>query len=229
MLFRRARSAVSRRRLILFAMSVVSACALPIAMAVPAMAYSGPAAASYANSNAYTLLIPSFNDDCTNFVSHALNAGGFSLVVAPGFPTPGYATTSSDAYWFLYYNKFEFNYSHSWTVANDLYNFLLDFYPGGLFEGTFSYNNGKTKAPAFTPNSVVTGDVLFYDWGTGLGISHDSMQVGYGTDQYGYYGNWVDTHTNDHEHIFWTLKDAPGNTNWMTTTVYFMHISSNNH
>ena len=53
------------------------------------------------------------------------------------------------------------------------------------WKGTFSYDNGQNKAPAFTPNSIVTGDVLFYDWGTGEGISHASMQVGIGTDQHG--------------------------------------------
>ena len=73
--------------------------------------------------------------------------------------------------------------------------------PGGTFEGSFSYNGGANTAPAFTPNSVVTGDALFYDWGQGLGISHTAMQVGWGTDQYGYYGNWVDEHTSNRQDI----------------------------
>ncbi len=59
-------------------------------------------------------------------------------------------------------------------------------------------------------------------------LAATSMQIGWGTDQYGYYGNWVDAHTNANKHIFWTLKDAPGNTNWMTTTVWFMHIWASN-
>jgi hypothetical protein len=113
--------------------------------------------------------------------------------------------------------------------VQDYWYWLIGDSPGGIQEGSFSYDNGKNRAPAFTPNSVVTGDVLFYDWGDGNGISHDSIQVGWGTDSYGgYYGNWVDAHSNGRYHIFWTMKDAPGNTNWMTTKVYFMHIDANN-
>jgi hypothetical protein len=191
----------------------------------PALAYSGPRAASYADqyANTFNGSFPQFSDDCTNFVSQAVNYGGYSM-----HPTPNDQSTTNDAYWFVLYPGYLQAYSHSWSVVQDYWYWLIGQNPGGTQEGSFSYNNGKNKAPAFTPNSVVTGDVLFYDWGTGQGISHTSIQVGWGTDQYGYYGNWVDAHTTNHKHIFWTLKDAPGNTNWMTTTVWFMHIWSSN-
>ena len=197
----------------------LSALFLPLAVSAPAFAYNGPAAASYADtwalSNNPNYL--TFGDDCTNFVSQALNAGGLPTITAT-------STTSDDHYWFfLFTSKYRnYIYSHSWAVAYDLFTFLRNDVHG--WKGTFSYDNGQNKAPAFTPDSIVTGDVLFYDWGTGEGISHASMQVGIGTDQHGYYGNLVDAHTNAEKHLFWTMKDAPGNTNWMTTTVYFMHV-----
>lgn len=196
-----------------------------VAIASPAFAYNGPKAASYADQFALTqnISFPKFPDDCTNFVSQAVNHGGYSM-----HPTPNDQSTSNDDYWFVLYPGYLAAYSHSWAVVQDYWTWLLRQIPGGTVEGSFYYNNGHNRAPAFTPNSVVTGDVLFYDWGTGLGRSHASIQVGSGTDQYGYYGNWVDTHTTAHKHIFWTLKDAPGNTNWMTTTVYYMHIWASN-
>jgi hypothetical protein len=51
------------------------------------------------------------------------------------------------------------------------------------------------------PLTVVRGDALFYDWGQGLGSSHTAMQVGWGTDQYGCYENWVDEHTSNRQDI----------------------------
>ena len=215
-----------RRRWLRRALTLAVLSAVPtLTVLSPALAYNGPAAASYADQFAPTFngSFPRFNDDCTNFVSQAVNYGGYSM-----HPTPNDQSTSNDAYWFVLYPGYLAAYSHSWAVVQDYWYWLIGQNPGGTQEGSFSYNNGHNRAPAFTPNSVVTGDVLFYDWGTGLGISHTSIQVGWGTDQYGYYGNWVDTHTNSHKHIFWTLKDAPGNTNWMTTTVWYMHIWASN-
>ena len=206
------------------ALSILTAAPV-VTLVSPAFAYNGTQAASYADQFALTYngSFPRFSDDCTNFVSQAVNAGGYSM-----HPTPNDQSTSNDAYWFVLYPGYLQAWSYSWSAVQDYWYWLIGQNPGGTQEGSFSYNNGHNKAPAFTPNSVVTGDVLFYDWGTGMGLSHVSMQVGYGTDQYGYYGNWVDAHTNGHKHIFWTLKDAPGNTNWMTTTVWFMHIWASN-
>ena len=191
-----------RRRIGLLAVSFIAISTASVAMAGQALAYSGPGAASYADKYALgsNTIYPQFSDDCTNFVSQALHAGG-------GYNFVGSTSTTDDQQWWIHGTRTGgWVWTHSWSVAHDLYTFLIDNVPGGIPEGSFSYNNGKNKAPAFTPNSVVTGDVLFYDWGTGMGISHDSMQVGWGTDAYGYYGNWVDEHNNYRKHIFWTLR-----------------------
>ena len=68
---------------------------------------------------------------------------------------------------------------------------------------------------------MVTGDVLFFNWGQGEGLSHAVIQVGIGTDPNLYpnqvwYGNYIDEHTNNRKHAFWSLK--PYNADWKTTT-----------
>jgi hypothetical protein len=97
--------------------------------------------------------------------------------------------------------------------------FLVYDSPGGIPEGSAP----GTSIDFYTPDSVVTGDVLFYDWGDGNGVNHAAIQVGIGYDWNNVlYGNHVDQHTNDRQHAFWSLK--PYNPNWNTTTIYFMHI-----
>lgn len=70
--------------------------------------------------------------------------------------------------------------SHSGAVAQDFDTFLHLDNPGGISEGSFSYDNGTQRAPSFTPASVVTGDVLLYDFESDGDIDHASIQVGSG-------------------------------------------------
>ena len=74
----------------------LSALFLPLAVSAPAFAYNGPAAASYADTWAlgYNSNYLTFGDDCTNFVSQALKAGGLPTITTT-------STTSDDHYWFL--------------------------------------------------------------------------------------------------------------------------------
>jgi len=70
--------------------------------------------------------------------------------------------------------------------------------------------------------------VLFYDWGQGLGISHDAIQVvNNGTDPdsraKGATGSLVDAHTNSHYHAIWTLY--PYNSYPQTTAIFEYHIT----
>lgn len=135
--------------------------------------------------------------------------------------------TNDSSVWYMKHmlngRQWVWRYTNSWTVASAYRSFLIEDYPGGYPEGSAS---GSSTNP-YTPDSVVTGDVLFYDWGTGEGISHASIQVGIGTDpNSGYYGNLVDEHTSNRKHAFWSLY--PYNLNAATTTIYFMHIASSN-
>lgn len=63
---------------------------------------------------------------------------------------------------------------------------------------------------------------------TGNGTKdHVAIQTGYGVDPtYGWTGNYVDAHTTNHYHAFWSLY--PYNSQWRTTTIYLMTIALGN-
>ena len=140
----------------------------------------------------------------------------------------GSSQVDDTQWWEHTYSSTSFTWSHSWSVSGDYYNFLSWHYPGGYPQGTAP----GTSTGYYTPNSVVTGDVLFYDWGQGMGISHMSIQVGIGYDPANpngqvWYGNYVDTHSTNRYHAFWSLY--PYNAAFRaTTTIYFMHIDASN-
>jgi hypothetical protein len=213
-----------RRRLPLIAL-LTAACLA--ATAGPASAYSGSGAAKYADTWATSDNYPTypiFSSDCTNFVSQAVHAGGY--------PFRNEAGTGTDSWWIIRSGPtkdtgYVWGYNNSWVNVVDYYNFLIADNPGGFPEGSAP----GSSTNYYTPNSVVTGDVLFYDWGQGQGMSHATIQVGIGDDpnqlpNQVWYGNYVDEHTNNRYHAFWSLK--PYNAWWSTTTIYFMHVSSGN-
>lgn len=197
----------------------------------PAFAYDGNQAANYADSyatssnrNQYIDMRDWGKDDCTNFVSQALHAGGFSFVNKT-------SNWQDDANW--YFNKlpwwqwylqpkYHATFSRSWVNAPDLYSFLIQDSPGGWSWGTASGTSSGSSG-------VYKGDLLFYDWGQGQGISHVSIQVASGGDTYysGWYGDLVDAHQSDRWHAIWSLD--PENAFASSTTVYKMHIDPNNH
>jgi putative amidase-like protein len=185
----------------------------------PALAFSGSSAASYAdawalgrNSN-----YPSFGADCANFVSQALHQGGFSYIGVNG------STTDDTLWWVSWDPNTGFHWSHSWSVAQDQFYFLNATYPGGWQEGTAP----GSASNYWTPDAVVTGDVLYYDWNSDGLLDHESIQVGWGTDPNSKWnGNYVDQHVTDRYHAFWSLR--PYNSQWASTTIHFMHIDSRN-
>jgi len=184
----------------------------------PAHAYNGSGAAAYADKWAKARN-PNFSADCTNFVSQAMHEGGKYPFRYGG--DPWYA------WWQTYAIGGGWAYTQYWSVSWQLRNFLAYDAPGGIPAGTAA----GTATNYYTPSSMVTGDVLFYDWGTGEGISHANMQVGIGNDPnypngQTWYGNYVDQHITDRYHAFWSLR--PYNANYKTTKIYFMHISSAN-
>ena len=87
------------------------------AMVAPAAAYNRYAAENYAETYA---LNPNpayryFGEDCTNFVSQCLYAGGLTET--------GKYWYGSDYAWYYDWGTRP-GYSHTWTVANELYDFL---------------------------------------------------------------------------------------------------------
>jgi hypothetical protein len=194
----------------------------------PALAYSGSTAASYAdyywnkrNSNYDTYI----SDDCADFVSQALhdpNAGGNFHYVG----TPLTISSSDDTQWWMSWSSLRgFHWTNSFVRVVDLYQFLMVHYPGGWYEGSAS--SLSQQQATYTPDSVVTGDLLFYDWDSNGVLDHVGIQVGWGTDPgSGWYGNYQDQHTTDRSHAFWSL--LPYNSQWATTTINFVHVDAGN-
>jgi hypothetical protein len=194
--------------------------AAALSASLPAAAYNGQGAASYADSWALgrNANYPSFGADCTNFVSQAMHqGGGYSYIGRNG-------STTDDTLWWVSWNSvLGFRWSRSWSVAQNNFNFLYSTYPGGWGQGTAP----GSASYYWTPAAVVTGDLLYYDWQSDGWLDHVAMQVGWGTDPTSRWsGNYVDQHSNDRLHAFWSLR--PYNSQWASTTIRFMHIDSRN-
>ena len=144
---------------------------------------NGVAASEYADqwavsrNSGYT----SYGNDCTNFVSQAMSAGGFRWIY----------DQDSGAY--------------------DWHTGILSWYNVVGFIDAFSHLKRAariTQWPAsdsYTPAAV--GDVYIYDWGQGDGMSHLALETGFGQRGPGYtsdgLGDYIDQHTNDRYHAPW--------------------------
>jgi len=84
---------------------------------------------------------------------------------------------ADDHYW--WYGWGSNSNSYSWARSNDLYKFLLWTYPGGVPYGP--WGPAQSGNP-YTPDQVVTGDLIFYDFDSNGLMEHVSIQVGWGTD-----------------------------------------------
>ena len=186
-------------------------------MAIPASvaAYNPTAAAAYADQWV-TSQNPNYPDfgstDCTNFVSQSLHAGGISMVTSNAG-----GDRSTLANWFANGNSTG-NASFSWSIAPDLMQFLYWQTYGG-YARVYAPNQLGAKS------GVGIGDVLFYDWGQGEGVSHATIQVAYGTDPKGFTGDLVDEHSNDRKHVFWSLEDYNADLSG-TTMITAIYIST---
>jgi len=78
---------------------------------VPGSPVNTRGAAAWALANVYKVPYV-FGNDCTNFVSEALNRGG-------GDPPTFGLSDNNDQYWYFYNQRLPFH-SHSWSAAYDL-------------------------------------------------------------------------------------------------------------
>jgi hypothetical protein len=215
--------------------SLVIAPMFALFLAQPAAAYNGGGAANYADqyavspNSAYPNIWINAGDDCTDFVSQAMHSGG-------GYPFRGNLWTGNvydDHNWFIFQPwPFYWWFSHSWSVAPELRNFLLLDWYGGWWRGETTGNSNTStdfwrRWPTYM--GLTRGDVLFYDWGRGQGWSHASMLVAQGGYSSGnhWYGDLVDAHSNNHWHAFWDLSEYNANYLW-STNVDAWHVDSRN-
>ncbi|ACV57511.1 amidase domain-containing protein [Alicyclobacillus acidocaldarius] len=122
---------------------------------------------------------PRFSDDCTNFVSQCLFAGGLPMWGEPD---------RASGWWFQFGVKP--NWSYSWSTAHALYLVL-----------TKAFGARVVSDPA----ELRIGDVIFYDW-NGEGTYHHSTIV---TDFDALGEPLVNAHTIDSYHRPWLYTDSP--------------------
>jgi hypothetical protein len=184
-----------------------------------AYTYNHTTAQQYADSYAlsYNNTYPQFSDDCTNFASQALLAGGLPMNGAAAYGGEYYTETQ----WFMRQALGGFAYTSSWTVAQQLKDYLVN-----SLDGT-----GYTPMPGTSSNlhsGVNPGDVLFYDWDVpsesdGQFIDHTTVQTTSGVDINGTSGDRVDEHTSNRKQVHWTLQYW--NALASTTYIYPVHIN----
>ena len=179
--------------------------------------YNRQAAVNYANAYATKRNpnFPSVGNDCTNFVSQVISAGGY--------PQKGGSSSNDDTQWWLHKGLLGFSWSNSWALVLDNLVFLQNQWPGG---SVGSLPPGGPFNP-YLPGAMTVGDVIYYDWGVGGGLAggHSSVVVStYGKDSNhpNYVGALVDEHTNDRSNVIYNL--GPYSAYWQTTTLYFQHI-----
>jgi hypothetical protein len=216
------------------ALMVVSGATFVSVVVAPsaAFAYNRWDAASYAEYY-WNLRNPnyrSYSADCANFVSQSLHdpygGGHFSYVGGPDDFGEILMGTSDNHEWWMHWDPtWGFSASRSWASVPDFYQFLQLHNPGGTYMGS-AHTQAQQQA-TYTPNNVNTGDVLFYDWDSNGVLDHTAIQVGWGTDPTsGWYGNYINQHTTDRRHAFWSLM--PYNSQWPSTTIKWVHIWDSN-
>lgn len=199
----------SHRRL-----STVAGLALALVIASPAAAWSGPNAVSYANAywHDYNSGWTRYAEDCANFVSQAVFAGGYPM------------HTSGNNPWYGNYGYLH-EYSQSWRLVQYNRGFFLTDIPGGWVN--YVYYGIKWAYPT----TVYLGDIIYYAWQndrTFATNSHEAIVTALNSraTSTADTGVLVNAHTTDHYREFWTLY--PWNADWWRTYYEILHISSTN-
>jgi len=144
--------------------------------------YDRVASVAYAKQYAltYNSAFKHFNNDCTNFVSQSLNAGGWEMVT-------GYYT-NQDVWWYACAlpGGYVCNASYTWGAAYNFRQFL-------------NTSPGNRTVAAQQLSNLFTGDIIFADWDGPSGhhpdgrVDHVMFVTGKDTD-----GNlYISQHTND--------------------------------
>lgn len=142
--------------------------------------YNRLKAVQYAESwwNSYNPAYKKFENDCTNFISQCLRAGGA--------PMRGYPNRQTG--WWLQRQ----NWSYSWVVANSLRLYL---------------GNSKTGLRArevSSPDQLILGDVICYDFEGDGRFNHNTIVTG--KDANGM--PLVNAHTYNSRKRYWAYEDS---------------------
>ena len=199
---------------------VVAVLVAAFSIAPPAMAFNGNNAATYADTywNSRPNNYPAFSDDCTNFVSQSLHAGGIGFRTATFSWTGAYATTT---YWVANEVTIEY-WTTSWSVVTANEQFLTSL-PGSVMTVVTATNMQNQPPSGYRQK----GDVIYYDWDGNGTLDHASiLTVVNGTDpnNSAETGSLIDEHITDRYHAIWHLW--PYNSDRITTDYFPLAISS---
>ncbi len=186
------------------------AVALQLVFTMSAAAYTRSTATAYAESwwSTYNTFWKRYDNDCANFVSQAIFAGGVPMDYSQSNP------------WYAEYGAGH-AYSQSWRLVSYNRGFILnDTHSGGDIVNTY---DGKMTAAT----SGVAGDIVYYDWRGDRNFEtdpHESIIVvtnGWATS-YSDYGALVDAHTAARHKEYWTLYRF--NPRWSSTYIEVLHV-----
>lgn len=147
----------------------------------------------------------SFGSDCTNFASQTLHAGGQPYIYNNAAGTSPewrpYLTTWNTVSGFLAYWRNTRSIVSSFTVID--------------------------KTNDYTP--AANGDFYAYDWGKGDGISHLSIEAGYGVYNSDYgsgRGDFMDQHSTDRHHApyNWGYRHPDSSVDPSKMKIYLVHL-----
>ncbi len=137
-------------------------------------------------------------DDCTNFASQCLHAGGIPME---------FSNRRDRGWWYRRRGGRQDNWSYSWTVAHSFYRYLKSGSSGGL----------RTREVQ-SPEQLQPGDVICYDWEGDGRWNHNVIVTNF--DPNG--APLVNAHTANSRQRYWEYKDSPA---WTPRTKYaFFHI-----
>lgn len=128
--------------------------------------------------NSYNPDYPVFSDDCTNYISQCLHAGGAPMRGAP----------NRERGWWYDGN----NWSFSWSVAHSLRWYLS------------GSEIGLKGEELEAPEELLPGDVICYDFQGDGRWDHTTIVVA--KDAYG--APLVNAHTNNSRNRYWTYEDS---------------------
>jgi RHS repeat-associated protein len=171
---------------------------------------------------------PCFGDNCTNFVSESLAAGGIPYDGATG--AGGLSYDPNAWYGYAYGTRFGIvvGWSKTWSVIKD--NTNDNFFTWALNDGLATLVGTwraayPSQAPPRNPAGLQGGDVIAYNWAS-KGHWHSAFVAVCGASLIGN-GCLVDEQTSNRRGQFWTLAQYQGAFGpAYETTYYFIHIRS---
>lgn len=137
---------------------------------------------------------PSFTNDCTNFSSQMLQAGGYPK-------HDGFYADCNNAWWLDRDVFGNWIWAHAWAVADCQGQFFAS-HPGDFTLGS-------------CPGCLTEGDVLLMDL-DGVGHpTHARLVVGWGQDEVvGVWDTLIDQHTSERRHRYWSFNIGPYTPVW---------------